>query len=198
MRQSTPFQTIRNEIINDPSNAVFRKEGQVPVYMADAKAKILIIGQAPGAVAAEKGIPFDDKSGDHLREWLGIDRETFYHSGLFAVLPMDFFFNGKGEHGDNPPRKDFAEKWHPKLIALMPDIQLTLLLGSYSAKAYLHGDSHFKLTDAVENFRQYLPKYFPLIHPSPRNNIWIAEHPWFTRDVIPALRQLVHHILDEQ
>lgn len=193
MPAQSPFQAIRHAIINDPCNAIYT--AQTPIYMANAQAKILIIGQAPGAVTMAKGIPFDDKSGDNLRQWLNVDRQTFYQSGLFAVLPMDFYYNGKNSHGDLPPRADFAAKWHPKLIALMPNIEITLLVGKFAIQAYLHEPSNFKLTDVVQNFHAYLPKYFPLIHPSPRNNIWQAKNPWFQANVIPALQQRVEKIL---
>lgn len=195
MKPQNDFQRIHDAIIHDPSNLIYTNEGQQPIYMANARARILIIGQAPGAVTAAKGIPFDDKSGDTLRQWLGVDRETFYHSAFFAVLPMDFYYNGRTSHGDVPPRADFAAKWHPQLIALMPDIKITLLVGKFAVKAYLHEPTDFKLTDVVQNFRAYLPTNFPLVHPSPRNNIWQAKNPWFQTDVIPTLQQLVGKIL---
>lgn len=191
------LEEIRQEIMNAPENQQYTQEGWQPVYTAYKDAKILIIGQAPGRKAQESGIVWDDESGVRLRNWLDVSKEEFYDSHMFAVLPMDFYFQGVGKSGDLPPRKDFAEKWHPKLIEAMPNIQLTLLVGSYAVKYYLNEKSGFKLTDVVENFEYYLPKYFPLIHPSPRNQIWMVEHPWFKADVIPVLQKMVKKILDK-
>ena len=155
----------------------------------------MIVGQAPGRVAEESGIVWNDRSGDRLRDWMGIDRDTFYNSGKLAIVPMDFYFTGTGKSGDLPPRKDFADKWHPRLLELMPDLKLTILVGSYATKRYLQLKSSASLTQVVKDYRDYLPVYFPLVHPSPRNQIWMKKNPWFDQTVIPDLRELVAQIM---
>lgn len=139
------------------------------------EAKICIIGQAPGIRAQESRLFWNDPSGERLRDWLGIDRETFYQSNKISILPLDFYFPGKGKSGDLPPRKGFAEKWHEQLLQQMPEIELFVLVGSYAIKYYLNLKSSAKTTEVIRDFEKYLPKYFPLIHPSPRNNIWLAK-----------------------
>lgn len=115
---------------------------------------------------------WDDPSGDRLRTWLGVSRDVFYNSGMIAILPMDFYYPGKGKFGDLPPRKGFAQSWHPQLLKLMLDIQLTILVGAYATRSYLHLGYKDRLTDSVRDYQQYLPNYFPIVHPSPRNKIW--------------------------
>lgn len=131
------FKAIAEEIRNDPENASFTKRGIDPLFFAGPDCRIMIVGQAPGRVAEESGIVWNDRSGDRLRDWMGIDRDTFYNSGKLAIVPMDFYFPGTGKSGDLPPRKDFADKWHPRLLELMPDLKLTILVGSYATKRYL-------------------------------------------------------------
>ncbi|UNM95557.1 uracil-DNA glycosylase family protein [Ignatzschineria rhizosphaerae] len=191
----TPLKKIFTAIKEDPMNQVYTKQGIDPLYSASTKAKILIIGQAPGRIAEETKLYWNDPSGDQLREWLQVSRETFYDTDLFAILPMDFYFPGKGQSGDLPPRKGFAEKWHPKLLELMPNIQLTIIIGSYANHAYLATSPKETLTDIVHHYAQYLPKYFPLVHPSPRNRIWQKKNPWFKQEVVPALQIQVQKIL---
>lgn len=186
---------IYNEIKSDPENAKYSAKNIDPLYYAAKSARILIIGQAPGKKAQDTGIIWNDRSGDRLRDWLGIDRDVFYESGKIAVLPMDFYFQGTGKSGDLPPRKGFAAKWHPRLLSAMPDIQLTLLVGSYAVKYYLNLKSSQKLTDVVKDYKSFLPKYFPLVHPSPRNQIWMKNNPWFEAEVLPDLREKTADIL---
>ena len=155
----------------------------------------MIVGQAPGRVAEESGIVWNDRSGDRLRDWMGIDRDTFYNSGKLAIVPMDFYFPGTGKSGDLPPRKDFADTWHPRLLELMPDLKLTILVGSYATKRYLKLKSSASLTQVVKDYRDYLPEFFPLVHPSPRNQIWMKKNPWFDQTVIPDLQELVAQIM---
>lgn len=138
---------------------------------------------------------FQDPSGDNLREWLGVDEETFYQSGLIAVVPMDFYFPGSGKSGDLPPRSGFADKWHQQILQEMPELELTILIGQYAQHYYLHQKKSVKVTDNVKNFRDFLPEYFPLVHPSPRNNIWQAKNPWFKEEVLPVLKERVAAIL---
>ena len=189
------FKAIAEEIRKDPENASFTKRGIDPLFYAGPECRIMIVGQAPGRVAEESGIVWNDRSGDRLRDWMGIDRDTFYNSGRLAIVPMDFYFPGTGKSGDLPPRKDFADKWHPRLLELMPDLKLTILVGSYATKRYLKLKSSASLTQVVKDYRDYLPEYFPLVHPSPRNQIWMKKNPWFDQTVIPDLQELVAQIM---
>ena len=159
------FKAIAEEIRKDPENASFTKRGIDPLFFAGPECRIMIVGQAPGRVAEESGIVWNDRSGDRLRDWMGIDRDTFYNSGKLAIVPMDFYFPGTGKSGDLPPRKDFADKWHPRLLELMPDLKLTILVGSYATKRYLQLKSSTSLTQVVKDYRDYLPEFFPLVHP---------------------------------
>ncbi|HFH9999320.1 TPA: uracil-DNA glycosylase family protein [Streptococcus suis] len=187
---------IRQAIMEDLTNQAFTKKGIKPLFQASSTAKILIIGQAPGLKTQEKGRLFDDASGENLRKWLGVDREFFYASGHFAILPMDFYYPGKGKSGDLPPRKDFAPKWHPLIMNQLPQIELTLLIGKYAQDYYL-GESHRTLTERVGNAADYLPTYFPLPHPSPRNNIWQAKHPWFVEEILPLLKNNINILIKQ-
>lgn len=189
------FKAIAEEIRRDSENASFTKRGIDPLFYAGPECRIMIVGQAPGRVAEESGIVWNDRSGDRLRDWMGIDRDTFYNSGKLAIVPMDFYFPGTGKSGDLPPRKDFADKWHPRLLELMPDLKLTILVGSYATKRYLKLKSSASLTQVVKDYRDYLPEYFPLVHPSPRNQIWMKKNPWFVQTVIPDLQELVAQIM---
>lgn len=186
---------IYRDIVNDPMNVEMKEKGYIPVYTAGYDAKIAIIGQAPGRKAQATMKPWNDASGILLRKWLGLSDEEFYDPNLVALTPMDFYYPGKGTHGDLPPRKGFAEKWHPKLFACMPKIQLTILVGAYAQKYYLHEARHQTLTQRVLDYEVYLPHFFPLVHPSPLNLNWRAKHPWFESEVVPQLRQRVAEIL---
>lgn len=190
------FKQIYRAIQQDPQNKKFTAAGIMPLYSANPAARINIIGQAPGRIAQEKGIFWDDPSGDRLRDWLGVSREEFYNSGKIAILPMDFYYPGRGKSGDLPPRKGFAKKWHPQLLKLMPHIQLTILVGAYATRKYLGLGYKDRLTDIVKDYQHYLPQYFPLVHPSPRNQIWMKKNPWFEADVLPDLRTRVREIME--
>ncbi|HFI0938328.1 TPA: uracil-DNA glycosylase family protein [Streptococcus suis] len=187
---------IRQAIIEDVANRDFTNKGIAPLFQAPSTAKILIIGQAPGLKTQEKGRLFDDASGDNLRQWLGVDRQTFYESGHFAILPMDFYYPGKGKSGDLPPRKDFAPQWHPLILDQLPELELTILVGNYAQTYYLE-KSQRNLTERVKHADDYLPTYFPLPHPSPRNNIWQAKNPWFQAEIIPYLQNILIKILEK-
>lgn len=186
---------ITREIMMDPENAVYTQKGIKPLFTAPKNARIVIVGQAPGLKAQESGLFWNDPSGDTLRDWMGVDRDTFYESDDFAVLPMDFYFPGKGKSGDLPPRKDFAQKWHGRILQELPDVQLTILIGSYAQRYYLKQPSTAKLTETVRDFKRYLPNYFPLVHPSPRNNIWQKKNPWFKEEVLPVFKREITRII---
>lgn len=190
-----PFGVIRSEIVADPVNAAAVRRGWSPLFTASAKARVAIIGQAPGVRAQESGIPWNDQSGSTLRKWMGVNDEEFYESGLIALMPMDFFYPGKGRTGDLPPRRGFAATWHPRLFALMPEIELTLLIGTYAQSYYLDRSSKMTLTDTVRAFREYLPARFPLVHPSPLNFRWQRKNPWFAEGVLPVLGAEVRRAL---
>ena len=162
-----------------------------PVVRASTTSKIVIIGQAPGLKVQQSGIPWDDQSGNELRRWLGVSKEQFYNPKLFALIPMGFCYPGKGKSGDLPPRPECAPLWHQLLLAKMPSVKLTILIGQYSQNYYLKQDAKPALTETVKNFKDYLPKYLPLVHPSPRNKIWQKRNPWFEVEVVPALQQIV-------
>ena len=191
------IEDITKAIIADPQNKAFTEQGINPLFAAPKNARINIVGQAPGLKTQQAGLYWKDKSGDRLREWLGVDEETFYHSGYFAVLPMDFYFPGHGKSGDLPPRKGFADKWHQPILELLPDIELTILIGQYAQKYYLHQKGTVKLTETVQHYQDYLPDFFPLVHPSPRNQIWMAKNPWFEAEVVPDLKNRIQKILGE-
>ena len=185
------FDSVFQAIRADEQNGEFTRQGIDPLYTASATSRLVIIGQAPGRVAQETRIPWNDKSGDRLRSWLGIDRVTFYDPSAVALLPMDFYYPGKGKPGDLPPRRGFAETWHPVLLGMMPQVLLTVLVGSYAIRRYLELSSSTKLTDVVRNYADYLPQFFPLVHPSPRNQLWMSRNPWFETEVLPRLRSEV-------
>ncbi len=169
--------------------------GPRPILSADPTSKIVIIGQAPGSIVHETGVPWDDKSGQNLRKWLGIDEATFYNPKQIAIIPMGFCYPGKGKSGDLPPRKECAPQWHEALLKALPQVQLTLLIGKYAQDYYLKGRQEKNLTETVRNYQQYLPEFFVLPHPSPRNNIWQAKNRWFPEAVLPELKERVQQIL---
>lgn len=170
--------------------------GPRPVVDFSPKNKIAIIGQAPGTKVHASGVPWDDQSGKRLREWLGVDSETFYESELFAIVPMGFCFPGSGKSGDLPPRKECAPQWHKEVWNQLPNLSLILLVGAYAQSYYLGKTKERNLTETVRNFENYLPKYFPLVHPSPRNKIWQKKNPWFETEVLPVLKERVALLID--
>ena len=184
-----------NNIITQAQNcnicAPFLPHGTRPVFSIHPKTKILIIGQAPGRKVHESGIPWDDASGKRLRQWLGVDDATFYNPEFFGILPMGFCYPGTGKSGDLPPRPECAPKWHEVLLNMMPEVQLTLLFGQYAQAHYLGNLRKKNLTETVKNWKEYLPKYLPLPHPSPRNQIWIRKNEWFEKEVLPYLKEVV-------
>ncbi len=186
---------LYEQIMADPMNADYTDRGWRPVYSASPHSRIVIVGQAPGRVAQESGKPWNDVSGQNLRQWLNVTEEQFYDHRLFALMPMDFYYPGKGKHGDLPPRREFAEKWHSRLLDRMTEVKLTILVGVYAQKFYLAGQAKRDLTETVASYEEYLPKYFPLVHPSPLNFRWRKRNPWFAGEVIPALQRVVQEVL---
>ncbi|MFD1432116.1 uracil-DNA glycosylase family protein [Lacticaseibacillus yichunensis] len=187
---------ITDAIMADPANADFTARGDRPLFSISPDAELLLISQAPSRLAQSSMTFWNDPSGDRLRTWLGMSRETFYNSGKLAVLPLDFYFPGKDKSGDLPPRKGFAEKWHAPLLELMPKVRLSLLIGAYAQNYYLGARRQRTLTETVRHYQDYLPQYFPLVHPSPLNYRWMRTNPWFASDVVPALQTQVAAILD--
>lgn len=191
------FDKIIKKLKEDSRNKSYTERGIPPIFQVSPKAQILIIGQAPGKKVEESLIPFNDKSGEKLVQWMGIDRDTFY-SEKIAILPMDFYYPGKGKTGDLPPRSFIAKEYHKDILELMPDIKLTILIGSYSMKYYLGKGMKENLTETVRRYKEYLPKYFPIVHPSPLNFRWQKANPWFEGEVVPVLRDMVEKILADR
>ncbi len=169
--------------------------GPRPVVRAGEGARLLIVGQAPGTRVHETGIPWNDPSGDRLRDWLQLGREAFYDESRIAIIPMGFCYPGRGKGGDLPPRPECAPQWHAKLLAELPNLQLTLLVGQYAQRYYLPEPGK-TLTDNVKEYKKALAHgFFPLPHPSPRNRLWLRQRPWFEEEVLPALRERVKGVL---
>jgi len=191
------FDKIIKRLKEDSRNKSYTERGIPPIFQVSPKAQILIIGQAPGKKVEESLIPFNDKSGEKLVQWMGIDRDTFY-SEKIAILPMDFYYPGKGKTGDLPPRSFIAKEYHKDILELMPDIKLTILIGSYSMKYYLGKGMKENLTETVRRYKEYLPKYFPIVHPSPLNFRWQKANPWFEGEIVPVLKDMVGKILSDR
>jgi uracil-DNA glycosylase len=168
--------------------------GPRPVIQLNPQAKILIAGQAPGRKVHESGIPFDDASGNRLREWLGISREVFYDETKLAILPMGFCYPGTGKSGDLPPRPECVHAWHKTLLDQLHHLEVKFVLGQY-AQAYYFGKTNSTLTELVKSWKTYWPDKIPLPHPSPRNNLWLRKNPWFEKDIIPALQKRTAEVL---
>lgn len=167
--------------------------GPRPVVRMKPSARLLIIGQAPGTKVHATGIPWNDRSGDRLRDWLAIERDTFYDESRVAIMPMGFCYPGvDGKGGDRPPRPECAPLWHACLLALLPEVALTLLVGQYAQAYYLKENRRDSMTDTVRAFAGYLPAYLPLPHPSWRNTGWLKQNNWFETELLPVLRNRVH------
>lgn len=173
----------------------FLPAGPRPVLQAAPGARILIAGQAPGRRVHVSGVPFDDASGDRLRNWLGLSRETFHDPDLVAILPMGFCYPGTGANGDLPPRPECASAWRSRLVQALPRLQLTLAIGAYAVAWHVPKRSAASLTEVVAQWRQFWPELVPMPHPSPRNNRWLKLNPWFESDLVPLLRERVDRIL---
>jgi uracil-DNA glycosylase len=198
-------EAVRIKMTQDPLDALARQaracrlcEADMgheprPVFRLSATARLLIIGQAPGTRVHDSGIPWDDRSGDRLRDWLGLSRQTFYDENRIAILPMGLCFPGlDAKGGDRPPLPRCAPTWHPRFLPLMPQIALTLLVGGYAQKRYLSTQS---LGETVAAFERFLPRFLPLPHPSWRNTGWLKKNPWFEKKLLPVLRDQVAQLL---
>jgi uracil-DNA glycosylase len=190
--------TLLSEIRNCTVCKEFLPNAPKPIIQASSASKIVIIGQAPGQKVQDSGIPWDDASGNNLKEWLGVDNQTFYNEKLFALIPMGFCYPGTGKSGDLPPRPECAPLWHPQVLKEMKEVKLTLLIGQYAQHYYLKKYTLKTLTETVRNYEEYLPNYFPLPHPSPRNNIWQKKNNWFKVTLLPILREKVDLILHSE
>ncbi len=166
-----------------------------PILIASPSARLLIVGQAPGRRVHETGIPWNDPSGDLLREWLGLTREAFYDASRIAIVPTGLCYPGTVNGSDLPPRPECAPLWHPPLRKAMPDIRLTLLVGAYAHAYYLGPRRGRTLADTVSAWRDFAPDYLPMPHPSPRNRGWLKQNPWFEAEVLPVLRERVGTLL---
>ncbi len=191
----TPLEKIEYDIINHPDNSNYLDIGYKPTYSASTNSKIILVGQAPGIKAQESGIPWNDVSGDNLRKWLGVSKEKFYDESIFALIPMDFYFPGKAKHGDLPPRKTFAPMWHPLITNLLINTRLTILIGRYAQIYYLGSSVKNNLTETVRSYKDYLPNYIPLVHPSPLTRRWQTKNIWFEDKVLPELKKVVTSII---
>ena len=191
------FEDIKQEIMEDKMNESYTIKGIEPLFKANQNARIVIIGQAPGRKAEESQLFWNDLSGDRLREWMGLSREVFYETHRIAHLPMDFYYPGKAKQGDMPPRKGFAEKWHERLLQEMPNIETIILVGNYAQKYYLDKRREKNLTETVKAFKNYLPEYLPLVHPSPLNMGWLKRNLWFESEVLIVLKEIVSHALED-
>jgi uracil-DNA glycosylase len=167
-----------------------------PILRASSTARLLIVGQAPGTRVHETGIPWNDPSGDRLRQWLDIEKPVFYDESRVAILPMGFCYPGRGKSGDLPPRPECAQLWREQLLACLPNIELTLLVGSY-AQQYHVPQAGRSVTEVVQRWRELLPAFFPTPHPSPRNQLWLRRNAWFEQEAVPVLRQTVKDLLPD-
>lgn len=188
-----------NALLKDVRSCIHCSEhlplGPRPVLRAHPKARLLIIGQAPGTKVHQSGIPWNDPSGDRLRSWLGLSREEFYDETKIAIMPMGFCYPGKGTSGDLPPRPECAPLWHDKILKHLPNIKLTLLIGKYAQERYLGDQRKATLTDTVRAWKEYTKDgLLPLVHPSPRNQIWLKKNPWFEKEVVPYIRMKIQKV----
>jgi uracil-DNA glycosylase len=167
------------------------------VLQASTSSRLLIVSQAPGRKVHATGIPFNDVSGDRLRNWLGLDREAFYDAKRIAIVPMGFCFPGSGRSGDLPPRPECAPAWHPRVLPLLKQVRLTLAIGQYAQAGVLGTQRGATLTDTMQAWREHLEQgVLPLPHPSPRNQLWLKRNPWFEAELLPVLRGQVHRALE--
>lgn len=196
MKKARSFEMLLAEIRACRLCATSLQDGVRPVLQASASSRLLIVSQAPGRKVHATGIPFNDVSGDRLRDWLGVDRDTFYDAQRVAIVPMGFCFPGSGRSGDLPPRPECAPMWHPKLLPMLKRVQLTLAIGQYAQAGMLGGQRGASLTETMQAWREHLAHgILPLPHPSPRNRLWLKRNPWFESELLPVLRSEVKRVL---
>lgn len=188
------LESLRAAVSSDPDNEAATRAGYRPLFVAAEPARILLIGQAPGRAAQETGIPWNDASGRMLCGWLGVTDAEFRNPDMFAILPMDFYYPGKGPRGDLPPRRGFAARWHPQILEHLPHIELTVLVGTYAQRHYLGVRARRTVTETVRSFRDYLPDMVPVVHPSPINFRWHSKNPWFETELVPVLQKRVREV----
>lgn len=169
--------------------------GPRPIVSFASESKILLVGQAPGTKVHETGIPWNDPSGDRLRDWLDVTREEFYDENKFAIAPMGFCYPGRGKSGDNPPRPECAPLWMERITNALSEVRMTILIGQYALNYFLGDKKKATLTETVRNWREYFPEFVVLPHPSPRNNIWLKKNEWFERNLVPGLSGIVKNLL---
>jgi uracil-DNA glycosylase len=169
--------------------------GPRPVLQAGAAARILVVGQAPGAKVHASGVPWGDRSGERLRDWMGIDAETFYDRARVAIVPIGLCYPGRAHSGDLPPRRECAPLWLDRLLGQLPRIELTLLVGQYAQAQFLRGAGHASVTATTRDWRAHAPRVIPLPHPSPRNVAWFKANPWFDDELVPVLRHRVRTLV---
>ena len=194
-KQARSLQRLVNDIERCQICQKHLPMGANPVLRVSKSASVLIAGQAPGVRVHRSSIPFDDPSGDRLRQWMGVDKETFYDVEKIAIVPMGFCYPGTGKQGDLPPRSECRETWHPQLLPLLNQVQLILAIGAYAQQYHLANRKMKTLTETVANWQCYGPNVIPLPHPSPRNNIWLKRNPWFEVELLPYLQKRVTDLL---
>ena len=191
----TSFDSLLAEVRACTICAPHLPHGVRPVLQVHPQARVLVAGQAPGRKVHESGVPFDDASGDRLREWMGVTREVFYDVKQIAIVPMGFCFPGTGKSGDLRPRPECAPAWRNQLLGHLSHLEVTLAVGQY-AQAYHMKEERSSLTERVRDWQSSWPRMIPLPHPSPRNNIWLGRNPWFEKDLLPMLRRRVSDALE--
>jgi uracil-DNA glycosylase len=194
---SLSLEDLLTEVRSCTACAAHLPLGPRPVLQAQQGARILIVGQAPGLKVHQSGIPWNDASGARLRDWMGIEAGLFYDAARIAIIPMGYCYPGRGAAGDLPPRRECAQRWLDHLLARLPDIRLTLLIGQYAQRHFLAERRRPTLTETVAAWRDYGPRQIPLPHPSPRNRYWFARHPWFDAELLPELKARVAQALGE-
>ncbi|MEM7193679.1 MAG: uracil-DNA glycosylase family protein [Pseudomonadota bacterium] len=191
----TSFEDLKSQALQCRICEPHLPMGANPVFRAHPSSRILISAQAPGVRVHNSSIPFNDPSGDRLRQWMGVDTETFYDTRMISIIPMGFCYPGTGKSGDLPPRPECSKHWHKPLLAYLESIELKIIIGQYAHQFHLAESRSKTLTETVRNWRTFMPHTIPLPHPSPRNNIWLRKNPWFESDVVPGLQARIREIL---
>ena len=198
MKNSILEHSLVKEIRNCKICAAHLPHGINPIVSFSTHSRIAVVGQAPGRIVHETGIPWNDKSGERLRKWMDVTDAQFYDPRLFALIPMGFCYPGTGKSGDLPPRKECAPAWHTEIFNRMKQLSLIILIGKYATNYYLPDVKINSLTQIIKDYSSFLPGTFILPHPSPRNNIWLKKNEWFEKEVIPHMQQIVAEILNHK